>query len=343
MADLRVDLARGVQTLVHEHYRVRPGEEVLLTADTATDPLLIDALMTTLGQAGARVVLMTTPRLPFQGTLADPYIAEPFKVGVLNCDVWFDLTFPSFIGSGTYDAALKAKRVRYMLLGDLGSAVGRIYGGVDFERLFELQSALDLYVAKFEGEQCRITSPFGTDFTFRIGRSATQKRRVMDGPGSQTPPGSAIMFPVPETVKGIVILDAAFDEYYRHLRTPLRMEVDGRIRTLNGDGTDVKVMDRALRRAGSGQYGFLIHFTYGFHPAARFSGQSFIEDIRALGSNAIGLGIPWWLPGGGENHPDGVVRNQSIWISGQQLVRDGLLIHPPEIASLASAFEPRYD
>ena len=73
---------------------------------------------------------------------------------------------------------------------------------------------------------------------------------------------------------------------------------------------------------------------HGFHPAARFTGTCFLEDIRARGNNAIGLGIPWWEPGGGENHPDGVVLMHSLWIDDTQLVRDGVLVGPPEIVEL---------
>jgi hypothetical protein len=117
------------------------------------------------------------------------------------------------------------------------------------------------------------------------------------------------------------------------------MAVDGRIREVSGGGTELKVMDRALRRAGGGQYGSIIHFSHGFHPAARFHGGSFIESIRAAGNNAVGLGIPWWEPGGGENHPDAVVTMQSLWIDGEPIVRDGALVLP-ELAKLESALEP---
>jgi hypothetical protein len=97
------------------------------------------------------------------------------------------------------------------------------------------------------------------------------------------------------------------------------------------------VAERALRRAGGGDFGRVIHFTVGFHPAARFAGASFIEDIRSPGANAIGLGVPWWEPGGGENHPDAVMTAQSIWVDGAQVVRDGTVVHPPEPAGRIAA------
>jgi hypothetical protein len=90
--------------------------------------------------------------------------------------------------------------------------------------------------------------------------------------------------------------------------------------------------ERSLRRAGGGDFGHVIHFTVGFHPAARFSGTSFIEDIRSPGANAVGLGVPWWEPGGGENHPDAIMTTQSLWVRGQQIIRDGMVIAPSGLA-----------
>jgi hypothetical protein len=101
-------------------------------------------------------------------------------------------------------------------------------------------------------------------------------------------------------------------------------------------------MERALKRAGGGQYGSIIHFSHGFHPAARLTGASFIEDIRVKGNNAVGLGIPWWLPGGGENHPDAVVLMQSMWIDGQQIVSEGAIVGPAALARLEHELEPAY-
>jgi hypothetical protein len=102
-------------------------------------------------------------------------------------------------------------------------------------------------------------------------------------------------------------------------------------------------MDRALKRAGGGEYGYIIHFTHGIHPAARATGKSFIEDMRVTGNDAVGMGLPWWIPGGGENHPDAILFQQSIWIDGNKIVEDGAIVGPPPLAKLADELRPLYE
>jgi leucyl aminopeptidase (aminopeptidase T) len=254
--------------------------------------------------------------------------------------VWLDLTFPYMGGSAAHDRAMKTNHVRSLLVADLGAAgIGRLFGAVDFDRLFALQAALDRLVADSVGRTCRFINAKGTDVSFTIGRPATRKLRRTDQPGTYTPPGSAVIYPEPETVRGELVVEAAFHEHHTILREPIRIRVDGRITDVSGGGSDLRLMERALRRAGGGEYGSLIHFSHGFHPAARFTGESFIEDIRVAGSNAIGLGIPWWEEGGGENHPDAVVTMQSLWIADQPIVRDGVIVGPPELAALERALQ----
>ena len=319
---------------------MKPGEQLVITADTATDPKAVQALLEAAKVAKARVAVLTIPQLPFQGALADPYVAEPLGAAVKSCDVWLDLTFPYLGGSKVHADTMAQKRARCLMFHDLDAGgIARLFAGVEFARLFDLQEALDGVVNRSLGKDCRVTNAAGTDVSFKIGRPATRKIRRIDQPGTYTPPGSAVIYPEIESVRGTVVVDAAFHEYFTLLRSQIRMLVDGRIREVSGGGTDLKVMDRALKRAGSGKYGHVIHFSHGFHPAARFHGGSFIESIRAAGCNAIGLGVPWWEPGGGENHPDAVVTMQSMWIDGEPIVRDGVMVLP-ELAKLESQLEP---
>jgi len=109
---------------------------------------------------------------------------------------------------------------------------------------------------------------------------------------------------------------------------------------LSGGGPERKVMDRALRRAGGGEYGHIVHFTCGYHPSARLTGKSFIEDQRVIGCNAVGFGLPQWVEGGGENHPDCVMSQQSFWIEDQKIVDAGVIVAPPDLAQAARELQP---
>lgn len=326
----------AANVLLREHFCTKPGENIVLTTDEDSDTDLVRALVDTATALGARACVLSMPRLPFQGSLSDPYIPSPVEAAVIHSDVWLDLTFPYMAGSGAFDRAMEHKRTRYLLIGDTSAAgFGRLYGSVNFDALFDLQEAADGFIRNAEGRHGRVTSAAGTDFTFVIGRPTTRKDRRATQPGAQTIPGSAIFYPELETVKGKIVLEAAFHEYYTPLREPLVLEVDGQIRSVSG-GSAAKVMDRALRRAGGGKYGKVIHLSMGLSPGAASTGHSFMEDIRVIGCNAIGLGLPWWLPGGGENHPDGVVTNQSLWIDDQLIVENGL---PTPAAPFLAEFE----
>lgn len=333
-----LDTSLAARTLVSDQFCVQKGETVVLTADPSSDKAAVDAILGAVSAAGAKPALMVIPRLPYQGKLADPYIPDALTSAVTASDVWFDMTFPYMAGSSTHDHAMKAGRTRYLLLGDVNAAaLQRLFGTVALDTLFEVQTRFDDLMAKSQGARCRVTASSGTDITFRLGKPASKKQRHANAPGTSTVMGSCIFYPEPRSVKGVVALDAVFHEYYVTIPHPIRLHIDGEIRHIEHVKDHEMVMERSLRRAGNGGYGRVIHLTCGFHPAARFTGKSFIEDIRVIGANAIGLGVPWWEPGGGENHPDGVVTRQSLWLDDDPIVKEGHIVGPPDLVRAAQA------
>lgn len=328
-------LINAANLIVRDFMCVADDEQVIVTADLCTDQRGVMALFNASRAVTAKTVILTIPQMPFQGALSDPYIPETVALAVQNCDVWLDLTFPYMAGSHAHATAMKSNKVRCLQAADLGApGLQRLFGAIDFDLLFKVQEAFDALVTSAVGKRCRVTNAKGTDVTFTIARPATRKLRRANVSGTYTPPGSAVIYPEIESVKGVVVLDAAFHEYHTLLKTPIRVEADGPIRSVSGGGSDIRTFERALSRASGGSLGSIIHFSHGFHPIARFAGNSFIEDIRAAGNDAIGFGIPWWQPGGGENHPDGVVTTQSMWIDGQQIVDAGVICGPPKLAQL---------
>lgn len=339
-------LTRAADALVKQHFGVRPGESVLVTADSHTEHTLLSAIADAVAGAGAKLHLATAPPLPFQGALSDPYVPDSLKAAAVASDVWFDFCFPYHAGSGAHSAAMDAGRCRYALLAiPHADSFERLYGCVDFPAMMEFNVALAELFAEAAGEQVRFTCPRGTDVTFTLDKLKTMRQRVCDRPGMHTVPGTQSAYPLKETVKGTIVIQALFDEYYRLLRKPITIQADGKISSFSGGGTeDVPSFDRALRRASpDGDYGYFIHFTLGFHPGTMLSGRCFIEDIRIPGSNAIGMGLPWWEKGGGENHPDGIVLDQSFWLGDMQIVDEGKVVGPGNLKKLHDGVTRRLD
>jgi len=334
-------LDRGAAALAGDYLGVKAGEAVLITADTSTDMEAVHAIFRAVRTLCALPSVLIFPQVPYQGALSDPYLPPSLGPAVKNCDVWIDLTFPYLAGAHVYEEAMASKRVRYLMCGDMGAAgLARLFGMVDLDPYFTAFEKLQGYVSDCVGKTVRITDPRGTDVSFELDKPGILKPRRADRPGSYLVPGSCGLFPVLESVRGTICFTAVFHEYFASLPEPLVIKVDGKIREVSGPAIHRIVLDRALKRAGNGEYGSIIHFTYGMNPAARPTGRSFIEDSRVMGNNAVGMGLPWWVPGGGENHPDGVISDQSIWIDGSQIVRDGAIIGPEPIAELTSTLVP---
>lgn len=345
MAPQGAALIRAARTLVREHFDVQSGDQVLVTADSGTEPALVDAVSAALHDAAARPLVALIPRLPFQGSLADPFLPAALGAAAAASDVWFDLCFPYLAGSTLHATALGAARPRYALIATAGAdSFARLYGGVGFAALLDYQLALVDYLDAKAGTRARFICPLGTDVGFTLDRVKLRRERVARTPGMHTTPGAQNLYPAPSSVSGRVVLQALFDEHYRLLRRPITLEVggDGYVGPCNGAAADdAPRLERALDRASGGQgRARLIHFTLGFHPAARVTGTHFIEDIRAFGANAIGMGLPWWEAGGGENHPDGVILDQSLWIDGELIVDGGRIVGPAPLMSIYERVVP---
>ena len=335
------ELAYAADVMVREYFCVQPGESLLITSDTATDRNVVDAIMNAAHIVGAKPVVMSSPQLPYQGALANPYISEPLAAAMHRCDAWIDLQFPYIAGSEAHDEAMKSNRLRYLLAADLTTGgLIRMFGKVDLDQLYGVKEPLNRIIAEATGKKGRITNVLGSDINFTLAKPAFTKTRRADRPGLFFIPGSCTMFPEPGSVQGTITRGAAFHEYYEPLSEPMRLSIDGKILSVEGGGGSRTVMDRALKRAGGGDYGYVIHLTYALHPSARYTGTSFVEDSRVTGCNAVGLGIPFWEPGGGENHPDGVLSQQSIWIDGAKIVEDGIIVGPNDLAKAAEAMLP---
>lgn len=331
------ELASAAQVLAADMMCIKAGESVLISADTSTDMPAVEAVQNACCSIGAKVAtIVLAPRLPYQGALADTYLPDHFKAAVRECDVWIDLCFPYLAGSKAFDSAMQNQRTRYFLGADIGAGgLARLLGKGKLDQLFALSNAFGALVGEASGKECRITNRLGTDVTFTLAEPDGFALAKAEEPGGYFVPGTVVLIPELESVRGVIKCETVFHEYYTTMAEPLSLALNGKIQEVTGGGPERRVMERALRRAGGGEFGYVVHFSCGLHPGARFTGKSFIEDQRITGYNAIGLGLPPWMPGGGENHPDAVMSLQSISITDQEIVKDGTIVSPPALVELA--------
>jgi 2,5-dihydroxypyridine 5,6-dioxygenase len=332
------ELARAAHILACDMMSVKASESVLISADTSTDLRLVEAVQNACCAMEAKVAtVVLAPPVRFQGTLADAYLPDHFKAAAVACDVWIDFCFPYLAGSKTYDTAVHNQRTRYFLGADIGSGgLTRLMGRGHLDQIFALSDAFAELVEASAGKVCHVTNRVGSDVGFTLAKTEGLALAKATRPGGYFVPGTVLLIPELESVRGVIRCDAAFHEYYSAMRDPLSIEIDGTVKRVSGGGPDQALMERALLRAGGNKSGYVVHFSCGIHPVARFTGASFIEDQRVVGYNAVGLGLPPWMPGGGENHPDAIMSLQTIEIDQQAIVKDGRIVAPPELVELES-------
>ena len=75
ISNLGPELAQAAELMLRDVLLVKPGETVLVTADTASDMRVVEAIQNETRNLDTQVALLITPQLPFQGALGDPYIS----------------------------------------------------------------------------------------------------------------------------------------------------------------------------------------------------------------------------------------------------------------------------
>ena len=288
---VRPEIFRAADILVRDFMAVTSRDEFLLTVDTATDAIAASAILASAYAIGCKATMVTIPQLPFQGALANPYVPASLGAAAGACSVWIDLCWPYLAGSRVHDEAIKGKKVRYLLGGDMGAeGMLHLFGQIDLDAWFAAYQIFEATLSQPKGKRIRVTDPLGSDVSFTLAELGSEKPRRAEKPGSYTVPGGCGMYPEIESVKGIIVTAVGFHEHFIPFESPVRLDVEGKIRQVSGAGIERLTLDRALKRAGGGEYGHVIHFTYGMHPCARRTGLSFIEEIRVIGNNAVGTG-----------------------------------------------------
>ncbi len=332
----RFELQRAADKLIREVFVVKPGEVVVITADTGSDPELVQVVASSVYSAGGKPMVITIAEPSGVGKAADADIPVEELTGVLmHCDVWIEFNRQWLLYSTPFERAIAGNpKLRYMCLVDFdGGLLERVVGKVETAQLQKFMTR----VAQMHenATQLRVTTPGGTDVSFLMDHTHTISNDCGDAskPGMHFLTGQLNIIPKFDSINGKIVFDGTITPPFGKVpEAPVTLFVEkGEIVRMEG-GNAAKEYEKWLASFEDKLMFHMAHIAYGFNPGATLSGN-ICEDERVWGCTEWGIGYvsPLEAPPDGLNaksHTDGICLNSSVWIDGRQIMDQGKIIDP---------------
>ena len=298
---------------------VNPGEDepFLIIADPSNDLNLAEALLTAGIRSGADTQLIVKSWYA-KGTVSAP--GPILSNAILSSKHVLALCGGIVRAPAMLEARSKGTRLLSTVVEGIEDYVVDALINVDLDAMFE--NARIIGRLWDETDQCRVTSPQGTDISFQL---APRKSVVGDGATTEDGevdfyPGAQVSIaPVEETINGAIVTDAS-DSVSGIVNNHYSFTVvDGVITEVIGSG-EGDAMRTWLDTRNDPIIHSLCHFSIGLNPRAGISGN-LIEDERMLASVDFGFG--YQDPGFGGNvgispyHMDIMLANPDIYLDGK--------------------------
>jgi leucyl aminopeptidase (aminopeptidase T) len=323
------DVVESAHLIIHTLLGVKPGEQVLLIADTQSDVRMAHALAGEILAANAEFTLAVMPARD----LSRANELSPVVVHALEAaNVVIGLT--RSCGAPTYHPTvahlLKSKRTRNLSM-VMRDATHWTRGGAraDYRHLRAEGELLRKFWAQRQTAQ--ITTPLGTDLVMSIqGPPVIVECGFALEPGEEAafPDGEVSQMPVEGTTEGILVIDGPIC----HIgvpEEPIRLEVhQGRVRSIAGKSFAAARLREIVRTIANADN--IAELGIGLNPASQRSGD-FEEEKKARGTIHVALGSNVFYGGTvhSEVHIDMVIYRATVTMDGVAVVRDGEL-HLPE-------------
>ena len=341
MALYEFELGKAADTLTQELFNLQSGETFIITADTESDPDVVNATARSAFSIGAKPMVIWLASPLGVGQAADPMLPLESLIGALKgADAWVEFNNQWLLYSTAHTVAMEEnKRLRYLnLVGMNPDMMIRCIGRVDHPTLKEfLHKVAERIVT---ANQVRLTSSGGTYLEFRNapGRSALVRDGYADRPGTYMMAGMIAWSPDLESINGTLVFDGSLVPPCGKLEEPIRLTIrEGVVVGIEG-GTQAKEFEAYLDTFRHPQMKRLAHAAAGFGPGAKLTGD-IVEDERIWGCTEWGIGHigKYLIPPDGvpaPSHCDGQSLNSSIWLDGERLTEDGVVLCP-EVQKLA--------
>ena len=305
---------------------VKPGESLLVLADTETDPEVAQACFDAGVAAGARPALLV---IPFMRPTDTSELDDATIGAIAGADVVIGVCETMFTEKASTTRALETGvRIASTNVKGMEDFVIEGIRDVDYDRMIEVGARIGELWQRTD--LCRVTSPFGTDITFDM-----RDRPIDLGTGMATAPGQADFFPgvsvanapTEKTIQGTIVVDGNIPPG-RAPSAPVTLHLkDGVIVDFEG-GDDADALRAYFAASGDPIATHLCHFTLGLNPRARTSG-SVHQDEHVLGAVTFGFGSQSAAFGGTvppcNVHCDVVLTTAKIECDGRVMLDDNKL------------------
>jgi len=340
---LELEMGKAGYIVVNEMCRVKKGESVIITVDSAMDMKPVMEVAKSAEAAGGKVLVAYHSTPSGYGKVADPQLPESLKKAIPAADVWVEFNNQWLLYSTPWIEAMSNGRTRYLFL-----------GGLDPERITRCIAKLDMDLQeKFQNKvvelthnasRMRVTTPAGTDISFENVRKRpiTNELRA-DKPGPHFLVGQIGWAPLEESIGGVIVYDGSFsgggEADLGILGHPIELVIKkGRITEIKGQ-EEAKKIEKWLKKLGDPNMYNLAHICYGFNPGAILTGLC-TEDERVWGSTEWGNGYQGPMFEGNlpeaVSHADGICLNSTVWLDDELLIKEGVTVHP-ELVDIAKA------
>lgn len=345
---LDFELAIAARKLIEDVMRVRPGEEVVITADTASDWRVVEATAKATEAAGAKALVAWHATAPGVGKAVEPYVPVKALTELLKVsDVWIEFNKAWLLYSTPYEEAMRVGRTRYIcLVGMDADMMVRNIGRVDVPTLYEFQRRLAKITRSCR--RMRATSPAGMDVTFENDPSRpVLTEGEVSGPGEYMLFGQVDWAPVEGSIDGVIVFDGSVwpPPELGLLREPIKLRVkEGKVVKVEG-GPEARVFEAWLRSFNDERMLRVAHLSYGCNPGAKLTGN-ILEDERVWGAIEWGLGAQsstfQGSLGPAPSHTDGICLNPTLECldDGTKIIENGEYVHP-ELRDLAQKLRIR--
>jgi leucyl aminopeptidase (aminopeptidase T) len=320
--DLSLELTAAALKLVTEVRPVRPGDQVLVTVDSAGDMRAARATAAAVQAVGGVPTLVSYPTLP--EPMSEP--PRPLARAALGADVWIDFAVAYQLYSPAYHAAVANGCIYVCLTGMDVDMMVRTIGRVPYAPMEEM--ARVLYRMSQASATIRLTSPAGTDLRMTVDKKGDPFfEEEKHGGYAQMLGGQTGPMAHRESFEGVLVFDGAIwpPTEIGILRSAVRLVIEGGYVTRVEGGAEASIYDRWLRGFGNAAAMLVDHLCYGFNPGVRRPSGRILEDERIFGCVQLGIGA---TDLGSPIHSDGVVLDPSVWLDDEQIEEAGRYVHP---------------